>query len=739
MLDTKLKNTKKIRNIIIITVLLAAAIVNVTYFSVASDLAKEKYNAEMEEAQEINMDILRSLYHGALVMYYEQTLKNSEAVIEPYNVFVKEDVLSEEQKIQLEEWFGEIYGNMESSFEEYRYQVDYYATSGTIAESNAPSDLAALLSENSSVRGLEELILYYRNLWILSFDENGQLQVKVITSEDVSADMLIKGVKRAESNYKISNYIQSYIEIENAAAAVNKIQNFTVIYGISEESALNLMRTDEWYSSNGLLFQYIRDTAGPAFFITVMILLIFAGIMNSPKIWKNSQFEEKVKYPVFELGVVGICMLGAWFELYCKAVYRITDRGLKSILTYVGLFDFWGLLRYMDIFVITLLVIVVLYAAAESFCPILRIGFKEYMKQYSILHRLIPQMQSLWYKFKKEIKETNLEENTTKTILKIVVINFIVLAVFCCMWVIGIAALIIYSLLLFYLLSEYVHKVTMDYEKLRKATKQIAEGELNTVITENIGIFEPIKEDLTQIQTGFKKAVDEEVKSQRMKAELITNVSHDLKTPLTAITTYVELLKKENITEEERKEYVSTLERKAMRLKVLIEDLFEVSKASSHSLTLNLMRVDIVKLMKQVVVEHKEKYDEAGLNLHWNVLGEKVELFLDNQKTYRIFENLFLNIQKYAMPNSRVYISVSDEEEQVSIIIKNMSAMPLNITGEELTERFVRGDASRNSEGSGLGLAIVKNFTEAQGGSFEVVVDGDLFKTTLIWKKCNCS
>lgn len=258
---------------------------------------------------------------------------------------------------------------------------------------------------------------------------------------------------------------------------------------------------------------------------------------------------------------------------------------------------------------------------------------------------------------------------------------------------------------------------------------------MNTIITEDIGVFEPMKEDLTQIRDGFKKAVDEEIKSQRMKTELITNVSHDLKTPLTAITTYVELLKKEGITDEERKEYVDTLARKSQRLKVLIEDLFEVSKASSNNITLNLMNVDIVKLMKQVVVEHKEKYDEAGLQLHWKVPEEKVELMLDSQKTYRIFENLFLNIQKYAMPNSRVYIDVTDEDEQISIVVKNMSAEPLNVAGEELVERFVRGDASRNTEGSGLGLAIAKNFTEAQKGTFDVCVDGDLFKTTLIWKK----
>lgn len=303
------------------------------------------------------------------------------------------------------------------------------------------------------------------------------------------------------------------------------------------------------------------------------------------------------------------------------------------------------------------------------------------------------------------------------------------------MWGIGAILAVVYSTILFYVLANKYDKVMKDYQVLRKGTKRIAEGDLNTIITEDIGVFESMKEDLTQIRDGFKKAVDEEIKSQRMKTELITNVSHDLKTPLTAITTYVALLKKEDITDEERKEYVNTLERKALRLKVLIEDLFEVSKASSNNITLNLMNVDIVKLMKQVVVEHKEKYDEAGLELRWRTPEEKVELQLDSQKTYRIFENLFMNIQKYAMPHSRVYIDVENVESEVRIVIKNMSAEPLNIAGTELTERFVRGDASRNTEGSGLGLAIAKNFTEVQKGTFDVCVDGDLFKIILVWNK----
>ena len=220
-----------------------------------------------------------------------------------------------------------------------------------------------------------------------------------------------------------------------------------------------------------------------------------------------------------------------------------------------------------------------------------------------------------------------------------------------------------------------------------------------------------------------------------MKTYLISNVSHDLKTPLTAITTYVELLKKPDITPEERADYIDTLERKAFRLKVLIEDLFEVSKAQSANVSLDLMEVDLVNLIRQVAVEHREKLAEEGLELRWKVPEGKVSLELDAQKTYRVFENLFVNLEKYAMPNSRVYVEIAETDDEVRTVIKNMSATELNVAPEELTERFVRGDASRNTEGSGLGLAIARSFTELQKGTFAVDVDGDLFKVTLVWKK----
>ena len=233
-----------------------------------------------------------------------------------------------------------------------------------------------------------------------------------------------------------------------------------------------------------------------------------------------------------------------------------------------------------------------------------------------------------------------------------------------------------------------------------------------------------------------------------MKTELITNVAHDLKTPLTAIITYIDLLKEENITEEQKRSYLQTLERKSLRLKVLIEDLFEISKASSGNVRLELVAVDICNLIRQVYLEHEDKMKESALTVRFDMPEEKVVLQLDSQKTYRIFENLYVNIIKYAMQNTRVYINADiisavnqggafGEQEtgrKIRIVLKNISAQELTVQPRDLTERFVRGDVSRNTEGSGLGLAIAKSFTELQGGSFHVEIDGDLFKAVLEWE-----
>lgn len=357
------------------------------------------------------------------------------------------------------------------------------------------------------------------------------------------------------------------------------------------------------------------------------------------------------------------------------------------------------------------------------------------IKDKSIIVKIIRWLGKQWKKLWNYITAIEVEKGVRNNVLKIVIANMVLVTLFCCIWVFGIFGVILYSIVLYLLLIRKGTEIQKQYQGLLELTKNMAKGDLNEDTSEDLGIFEPLKAELSTIRKGFKQAVDEEVRSQNMKTELITNVSHDLKTPLTAIITYVDLLKDESLTEETRKEYIATLDKKSQRLKVLIEDLFEVSKASTNNITMHYADVDLVNLIKQVRLENEERIMDSDLNFRWNLPEEKCVLRLDPQKTYRIIENLIINALKYSMGGSRVYVDLVQEEKEIIITIKNISATELNFDPEEITERFVRGDLSRNTEGSGLGLAIVRSFTELQNGKFYIEIDGDLFKATVVFYK----
>lgn len=358
---------------------------------------------------------------------------------------------------------------------------------------------------------------------------------------------------------------------------------------------------------------------------------------------------------------------------------------------------------------------------------------KEYIRQKSMIYSFFPYMKRKITDVYRSMVHVDLTGNVHKTIIKIVLVNGIILLIISFLWFGGMALTAVYSIILYFILRKYVNDLQKKYRILLKAVDEIAEGKLNVAINEDLGVFEPFRSQVFKIQDGLQKAVDTEFRSQQMKVELITNMSHDLKTPLTAIITYVNLLKEENLTEEQSREYLATLERKSLRLKSLIEDLFEFSKASSNNVTLNIMDVDIMNLVKQVAFEMSEKISEASLDVRMNLTEERVVIPLDSQKTFRIYENLFGNIAKYALKGTRVYVNGFRIDDTVVITLKNISAQEITVDASDLTERFVRGDASRNTEGSGLGLAIAKSFTELQGGQLHLEVDGDLFKATTTW------
>jgi signal transduction histidine kinase len=243
--------------------------------------------------------------------------------------------------------------------------------------------------------------------------------------------------------------------------------------------------------------------------------------------------------------------------------------------------------------------------------------------------------------------------------------------------------------------------------------------------------FKEHGENLNGISRGLELAVEESVRSERMKAELITNVSHDIKTPLTSVINYIDLLKKEGLDSENATEYLSIIDKHSARLKRLTEDLVEASKASTGNVTINYDNTNINVLINQVAGEFEEKLTEKSLNLVVDVPEAEIVVNADGRHLWRVFDNLMNNICKYSMPNTRVYVSAKEVDGRAEIVFKNISREELNILPSELTERFVRGDRSRNTEGSGLGLSIAKSLVELQGGSFAIYIDGDLFKVSV--------
>ena len=275
--------------------------------------------------------------------------------------------------------------------------------------------------------------------------------------------------------------------------------------------------------------------------------------------------------------------------------------------------------------------------------------------------------------------------------------------------------------------------LAIQFRKIEEGVNNIVNGDFSFKIDTKymFGDFKRMADALNGINVGMQKAVDEKMKSERFKTELITNVSHDLKTPLTSIINYVDLIKKEDVDNETVKEYIGVLDRQSSRLKKLIEDLIEASKASTGNIQVNFAPCDAGILLSQAVAEYTERAQKSDLELVVTTDNESHYIMADSRLLWRVYDNLLSNICKYAFPGTRVYLSVRTVGNRVVTVFKNISKAKLNISSDELMERFVRGDSSRNTEGSGLGLSIVKSLTALQKGEIKVSIDGDMFTTSV--------
>lgn len=283
----------------------------------------------------------------------------------------------------------------------------------------------------------------------------------------------------------------------------------------------------------------------------------------------------------------------------------------------------------------------------------------------------------------------------------------------------------------------YLLRRAIGRQKIRTGIEHIASGEVNYKIPLHglIGDQLIIAERVNAIGDGLDAAVEASMKNERLKTDLITNVSHDIKTPLTSIINYVDLLKRENFTDPKILGYLDILEAKAQRLKTLTEDVVEASKVSSGNITLEFMNINLVEMIQQTSGEFEEKFSKRNLTEILQLPEEEAVIRVDGRRMWRVLENIYNNAAKYAMEGTRIYADLSVTETEVIFCLKNISEQPLNIRADELTERFIRGDISRSTEGSGLGLSIAKNLTEMQGGKFDLYLDGDLFRVTITFPR----
>ena len=341
--------------------------------------------------------------------------------------------------------------------------------------------------------------------------------------------------------------------------------------------------------------------------------------------------------------------------------------------------------------------------------------------------------------FVKSIKDGIKASKKISLIRKIFIIGIGCIIINLCSLIFGYGGTIIIPCLTVSIFTAYILKKLAYLSEIMDGTEKIKNGDLEYKIPiKDDDNFTVLAENINNIGQGLENSIEDALKSERMKAELITNVSHDLKTPLTSIINYIELIKKEkNIEPDYINDYIKVLDSKSKRLKVLIEDLFEASKASSGNLEINMDKIELRQLLRQSIGEMEEKILESNLDIRLNLPEDKVYIYADGRRIYRVLENLLSNIIKYSLNNTRVYIDLSVNEGKVTLIMKNISSYELNFDPVEIMERFKRADESRNTEGSGLGLAIAKDLVNLQGGKFHIEIDGDLFKSVLEFDELN--
>lgn len=510
----------------------------------------------------------------------------------------------------------------------------------------------------------------------------------------------IDSINQNNAKYIIASYSQNYLD-------------GVKVYSSFDEEAYGY--SNSYYIQNVVYEMFKNEQNSPVYLIPITSVFLLAMIVYLVWAIGHEKGKDEIqlsgvdKVPYEILITIVFLALGIFISLGVASVETMIPQKMLIPLIVISYLGSYGSL------------------AVGTATTIKRLKAKSFWRSF-LIYKIYYWLKEKTKKFLKVVSD----KNSSKKKITIFYWGFIIISSLIFLATIsgiGILLLPIFWIWVYVLIIKYVEKV----DKINKALKQIYEGNPNVHLEkeELTGALKQMAEYINDIAGGFTNAIEQSLKSERLKTELITNVSHDIKTPLTSIINYVDLLKQENIEDEKIKQYIDILNQKSLRLKKLIEDLVEASKVSSGNVKLNIEVIDLKELLAQTLGEFEDRFETKKLKIDLEMPNEEVKIRADNRYMYRVIENLFSNITKYSIDNSRVYISLTKKNDRIKLEIKNISKDKLNITPDELMQRFVRGDKSRYTEGSGLGLSIAKSLTEMQGGKFDINIDGDLFKVII--------
>lgn len=744
MLDTRLKNSYNfILRIIIVCIFVFSIAITLLYPNlekIGVDYQSKKENLQNLEKIQAN-ELSKVMINATMALTGQirearagKLLSNEEAYIQ---VDVNEEILKkyeDEYELYMEiinEFIVRSNG-WKQSYNTYRNYFTY-----EVKDTSTKEDLLFAI-------GLDYKPSKNTSKLVLSYDSGGKMTIEELDIKGSMVDV-----------EAVSNEFRKALDVYRA---FNPLDDYNVYLSQSEEDIKHEFKltfkppknlsftyyfdSEQIFGVNSVIYTH-RFAYYYNYILAALLLVALTGIaLSFIKDYSDKSDKTNLPFELLVFIIIGIYGLsGSW--VLAELIKATLNNNLSDFLFDAGFFKVLakGLIIALNVLVWLVLLGATLFVSL-SVSAIFHIGPKRFLLERTLIGWLIARIKEVYRYFIQMDVRVNWNDSAFRQFGKLIGLNLLVLLVMSMFHVNNFFGLLIYSLFILAIVANYYNRKKEHFQKIINWMDTLARGELffeeksaveadpnkKVYVNEDLGEFEPFDERLRLINDGFIKAVDKERESQSSKSELITNMSHDLKTPLTAIIMYINLLKDENISNEDRSKYIDILDAKSMRFKSLIDDLFEMSLASTGKLRLEKANVDIVGLLKGLRLEYNEKIEEAGIDFRWELPDEKCILSLDAKKTYRIFENLLVNITKYALKGSRAYILFLETTDYIEVNLTNISDIEIKDNPEKLLERFARADTSRNTPGSGLGLAIAKNLTEAQGGELFIDVDKDVFK-----------